>query len=54
MVADIGLGLLTVGSLVGVTLLWVDRRERSRRAATLRPVATIDAHGGSVALGGGF
>lgn len=54
MVADIGLGLLTVGSLVGVTLLWVDRRERSRRAATLRPVATFDAHGGSFALGGRF
>jgi hypothetical protein len=54
MVADIGLGVLVVGSLVGVTLLWVDRRESSRRSAALRPVASFDTHGGSLALAGRF
>jgi tetratricopeptide (TPR) repeat protein len=54
MVADIGLGLLAVGTLVGVTLLWVERRERSRGAATLRPTVGFDSHGGSLALGGRF
>jgi tetratricopeptide (TPR) repeat protein len=52
-VADVGLGLLGVGVLIGVTLLWLDHRESARRVA-LRPAASIDAHGGSIALGGRF
>jgi hypothetical protein len=53
-VADVGLGLLAMGSLIGITLLWLDRRENARRAAGLRPVASFDTHGASFALGGRF
>jgi hypothetical protein len=53
-VADVGLGVLVVSSLVGVTLWWLDRRDSARRAATLRPVASFDRHGGQLALGGRF
>jgi hypothetical protein len=53
LVADVGLSVLVVGSLVSITLFWLDRRAEASRAA-LQPTAAVDAHGGSLLLGGRF
>jgi tetratricopeptide (TPR) repeat protein len=54
-VADVGLSVLVVGSLVGITLFWLDRRAEAARAArSLRPFATVGADGGSLLVGGRF
>jgi len=49
LVSDLGLGLGVVGAVVGVTLLWLDRRE-----ARVRPSVHVDARGAGLALGGRF
>jgi hypothetical protein len=54
-VADAGLGVLVVGSVVGVALLWLDRRaEKARAARAVQPMAALDAHGGALLVGGRF